>query len=157
MALLVAVLVLGLDQLSKRWALATLHHGGASMVLPGPVDLTLVFNRSNAFGLVPVLGEFSRWGLAGLNIVVVLVLTWIVLRRPMSAVVLLGLGLVIAGAAGNALDRLQWGAVIDFISAAKLGFVWVFNLADVSLNVGVGLLLLAGVLAHTRLGKPDRA
>ncbi|MEA2788042.1 MAG: hypothetical protein QOG73_448, partial [Acetobacteraceae bacterium] len=52
-ALLLAVLVLGLDQLSKQAALYLLRDTGATLVLPGPVDLTLVFNRSNAFELVP--------------------------------------------------------------------------------------------------------
>ncbi len=150
MALLVAVLVLGLDQLSKRWALFALHQPGATLVLPGPLDLTLVFNRSNAFGLVPVLGEVSRWGLTGVNLAVVLVLIWVVLRRPMTSSGLIGLGFIIAGAAGNALDRMQFGAVIDFINAAKLGFVWVFNLADVSLDIGIGLVLVSWVLAHVR-------
>lgn len=155
MALLGAVLALGLDQLSKRWALSALHQPGPTRVLPGPFDLTLVFNRSNAFGLVPVSGEFSRWGLTGVNVAVALVLTWVVLRRPMTMSSLIGLGFIIAGAAGNALDRMQFGAVIDFISAAKLGFVWVFNLADVSLDVGIGLVLLSRVLEHARVVPPD--
>ena len=66
-ALLVVAVVLGLDQLSKQWALAALGEVGSTIVLPGPVDLTLVFNRSNAFGLVPVSGELTpssrrSWG-----------------------------------------------------------------------------------------------
>ena len=63
-ALLVAAVALGLDQLSKQWALAALRQAGSTLVMPGPVDLTLVFNRSNAFGLIPVSGELTRWGLA---------------------------------------------------------------------------------------------
>jgi len=55
-ALLIVAAVLGVDQLSKLWALTTLRQVGSTLVLPGPVDLTLVFNRSNAFGLVPVSG-----------------------------------------------------------------------------------------------------
>ena len=59
-ALLVVAIVFSIDQLSKQWILATLQQPGTTLALPGPVDLTLVFNRSNAFGLVPVSGEVTR-------------------------------------------------------------------------------------------------
>ena len=147
-ALTVAAVVLGLDQLSKQWALAALRQVGSSVVLPGPVDLTLVFNRSNAFGLVPVSGELTRWGLAALNLAVAAILARVVVRRPMSRVGAVGLAFIIAGAIGNALDRIRFGAVIDFFNASKLGFVWVFNVADSSIDVGIGLMLLAALLTR---------
>ncbi len=150
MALLLAVLLLGLDQLSKQGGVYLIGTVGNSLVLPGPVDLTLVLNRSNAFGLVPDLGAVSRWGLTGLGVAVVIGLIWAVLRWPLSGLCMTGLGFIIAGAAGNALDRIQFGAVIDFIDASKLGFVWIFNLADVWLDVGVALLLLNSFRAGIR-------
>jgi signal peptidase II len=146
-ALSVVAAVLGLDQLSKQWALAALRQAGSTVVLPGPVDLTLVFNRSNAFGLVPVSGELTRWGLAALNLAVAAILARVVVRRSMSRVSTVGLAFIIAGAIGNALDRIRFGAVIDFFNASKLGFVWVFNIADSSIDVGIGLLLLSALLA----------
>jgi signal peptidase II len=145
-ALFVAVLIFGFDQVSKQWALITLRLAGSSIVLPGPVNLTLVFNYSNAFGLAPVSGEVTRWGLAALNLAVAAVLTWVVVRRPTSSLGAAGLAFLIAGATGNAIDRIRFGAVIDFIDASKIGFVWVFNVADASLDVGVGLLLLTTLL-----------
>jgi signal peptidase II len=153
-ALLVVVGVLGLDQMSKQWVLAELRQVGSTMVLPGPVDLTLVFNRSNAFGLVPVSGELTRWGLAALNLAVAALLAWIVVGRPLSRTGRIGLALIIAGAIGNALDRIQFGAVIDFFDASKLGFVWVFNVADASIDLGIGCLLLSALLARRRSAKP---
>ena len=63
-ASLVVTLVLGLDQLSKQWALTALGKVGSTVILPGPINLTLVFNYSDAFGLMPVSGELTRWGLA---------------------------------------------------------------------------------------------
>jgi signal peptidase II len=152
-ALLVVAVVLGLDQLSKQWALAALRQVGSTVVVPGPVDLTLVYNRSNAFGLVPVSGELTRWGLAALNLAVAAILVRVVVRRPMSRISTVGLAFIIAGAIGNALDRIRFGAVIDFFDASKLGFVWVFNVADASIDVGMTLLLLAALL--TRLGSDD--
>jgi signal peptidase II len=145
---LVAAVVLGLDQLSKQWALAALRHAGSSLVVPGPVDLTLVFNRSNAFGLVPVSGELTRWGLVALNLAVAAILVRVVVRRPTSRVSTIGLAFIIAGAIGNAIDRIRFGAVIDFFNASKLGFVWVFNVADSSIDVGIGLLLLSALLTR---------
>lgn len=145
-ALFVAILTFGLDQVSKQWALITLRLAGSRIVLPGPVNLTLVFNYSTAFGLAPVSGELTRWGLTALNIALAAVLGWVVVRRSMSRVTAAGLAFLIAGAIGNAFDRIRFGAVIDFIDASKLGFVWVFNVADASVDVGIGLLLIASLL-----------
>lgn len=147
-AVFVAVLAFGLDQISKQWALDTLRLAGSRIVLPGPVNLTLVFNYSNAFGLAPVFGELTRWGLAGLNLAVAAVLVWVVVRRSTSRLGAAALAFLIAGAIGNAFDRIRFGAVIDFIDASKLGFVWVFNVADASVDVGIGLLLLASLVAR---------
>jgi len=61
-----------------------------------------------------------------------------------------GFALIIAGAVGNALDRIRLGAVIDLFNASKLGFIWVFNVADVSIDIGLALLLLVTVM--TRAG-----
>jgi signal peptidase II len=156
-ALLIAAVALGLDQLSKQWALAALRHVGSTLVLSGPVDLTLVFNRSNAFGLVPVSGELTRWVLAVLGLVVAAILVRVVVRGSTSCLNAVGLALIGAGAVGNALDRIRFGAVIDFFNASKLGFVWIFNVADCSIDVGIGLLLLAGVLTRPGAGQLSTA
>ena len=147
-ALLVVAVVLGLDQLSKQWALAALRQAGSTVILPGPVDLTLVFNHSNAFGLVPVSGELTRWGLAALSLAVAALLARVLVRHSTSRAGAVGLAFIIAGAIGNALDRIRFGAVIDFFDASKLGFVWIFNVADSSINVGIGLLLLSALLTR---------
>src|SRR5262249_26586451 len=73
-ASLVVALVLAIDQLSKQWALTAFGEVGSTVVLPGPIDLTLLFNYSSAFGLVPVAGGFTRWGLVALNLAVATIL-----------------------------------------------------------------------------------
>ena len=156
-ALLVGAMVLGLDQVSKQWALAALRQVGSTLVLPGPVDLTLVFNRSNAFGLIPVSGELTRWGLAVLGLVVAAILGGVVARGATSCLNTVGLALISAGAIGNALDRIRFGAVVDFFNASKLGFVWVFNVADCSIDVGIGLLVLATFLTRPVAGQLSTA
>jgi signal peptidase II len=143
LAFCLSALVIGIDQITKYWVLETLVAPGTTLALPGPVDLTLVMNRSNAFGLVPVAGEISRWGLTMINVVVAAGLAVAIVTRPYRLLTSFGLAFIIAGAIGNAIDRARFGAVIDFIDASKLGFVWVFNVADAAIDVGGGLLILS--------------
>jgi signal peptidase II len=145
--------MLGLDQLAKHWALLSLNAVGATIELAGPIDLTLVFNRSNAFGLIPIYGEYSRWALTALNLAVAVILLRFALRRSTSTLNSFGLAFVSAGALGNALDRLRLGAVVDLFNASKLGFVWVFNVADVSIDLGIALILLTGLLTISARSK----
>ncbi|MGY3611141.1 MULTISPECIES: hypothetical protein [unclassified Bradyrhizobium] len=60
-ALAIASAMLVLDQFTKQWALLSLGTVGSTIKMAGPVDLTLVCNRSNAFGLIADYGELSRW------------------------------------------------------------------------------------------------
>ena len=138
-----AALVLAIDQLSKSWALHLLKAEGASRPLAGWLQATLVFNRSNAFGIVPVAGQVSRWGLVALNLGVAAVLLWRLWRRPLRTATAFGLAFLIAGAAGNAIDRIMIGVVVDFLDASRLGFRWIFNVADASVDVGIALLALS--------------
>jgi len=144
----VVALVLVIDQLSKQWALTALGKVGSTVVLPGPVDLTLVFNNSNAFGLVPVSGELTRWGLTTLNLVVASILVRVVVRRAAARLTTVGFAFIIAGAIGNALDRIRFGWVIDLFNASKLGFIWIFNVADISIDIGIALVLVAPLLTR---------
>src|SRR5215472_5478997 len=145
-ALSAAFAMLGLDQLTKHWALVSFGAVGTTIELAGPIDLTLVLNRSNAFGLIPAHGEFSRWALTALNLAVAVILLRFVLRQSTSRLNAFGLAFISAGALGNALDRLRLGAVVDLFDASKLGFVWVFNVADVSIDLGVTLILVTSLV-----------
>ena len=141
-SLALAVLVIILDQATKAWALNALRFEGATRPLAGWLHATLVFNRSNAFGVVPVDGEISRWGLVAFNLTVAAALAWWIVRRPHRAASLLAAGFLAAGAVGNAIDRIRIGHVVDFLSLSQIGFHWVFNLADVSVDAGIGFLIL---------------
>ena len=118
------------------------------MALYGPVDLTLVFNQSNAFGLTPVVGHATRWLLMSANLLVAAVLLYVILARDCRPLTRFALALIFAGAVGNALDRLFIGSVVDFVDAAKIGFVWVFNVADATLDIAIGLVVLSAVLSR---------
>jgi signal peptidase II len=153
----IAFVMLCLDQLTKQWAIQALGTVGTTIKLAGPVDLTLLFNRSNAFGLIPDYGEFSRWALAALSLAAAAVLLGLALRRSMSPMNALGFAFISAGALGNAIDRVRLGAVVDLFDASKLRFVWVFNVADVSIDLGVGLILLAALIPALAARKVQRA
>lgn len=141
-ASLIAAGVLVLDQVSKHWALRRLVVSGGHLSLPGPVDLTLTFNRSNAFGLTPVAGDITRWGLVVFNLAIAVALVWAIWARRYSPLAVLAFGFILAGAVGNAWDRLAIGSVIDFLDASEIGFPWIFNLADAAVDVGIGLVLI---------------
>jgi signal peptidase II len=70
----------------------------------------------------------------------------------------LSLALVIGGAFGNLIDRVRFGAVVDFINAGALHFPWVFNVADAAISVGAVLLFFDQFVLSGRKpsGKPDR-
>lgn len=148
--LIVAGLVVLADQSSKYWALTTLRSAGGHLALSGPVDFTFNWNHSNAFGLTPVIGGATRWFLMSLNLLVATLLLHAVVTKELRPGTRFGFCLIMAGAVGNALDRLIHGAVVDFFDATKLGFPWIFNLADAALDVGVGLVILGAALGEHR-------
>jgi signal peptidase II len=149
-ALIMALVAVAVDQSTKWWALAALRQAGGHLTLPGPVDLTLSFNESNAFGLTPVIGDATRWFLMSANLIVAAVILYVVVTKSVRSLTGFGLALIAAGAIGNALDRLLIGAVVDFLDATKIGFVWIFNVADASVDVGIGLLVLSALLSERR-------
>lgn len=101
----------------------------------------MVWNRGVSFGLLRADQDLIRWALTAFSFGVA---TWLVTwarttDRPMMGY---GLGLVIGGAVGNAIDRIRFGAVVDFFDVSRLYFPWVFNVADSAITLGVILLLL---------------
>jgi signal peptidase II len=154
-ALSAATATLGLDQLTKHWALLFLGAVGTTVKLAGPVDLTLVFNRSNAFGLIPDYGEFSRWTFVALSLAIAAILLRLALQQSTSTMNAFGFAFMGAGAIGNALDRLRLGAVVDLFDASKIGFVWVFNVADIAIDLGIALILLAALLPSSEPRKVE--
>lgn len=151
LALGIAVLVLLADQASKWWVLAVLDLPGRGQVAVTPfLNLTMVWNQGVTFGLLRM---DNAWGpplLAGVALaVVVLLAVWIV--RAENRLVAGALGAVAGGAVGNVIDRLRFGAVVDFLHAHAWGWSWyVFNVADTAIVCGVVLLLLDGLRPRPR-------
>lgn len=129
--------VLVADQSSKSWALGALADGPIDLI--GTLRLRLAFNSGAAFSI----GEGFPWVFVILAVLVLGGLGYVARRSTLGRASAVGLGLVTGGAIGNVIDRIfrgHDGAVVDFID---LQWWPVFNLADTSLCVGIGLLLLA--------------
>jgi signal peptidase II len=144
--LAVAAVVCVLDQAIKLWLIFAFDLGARGLVRLGPgIDLVLTWNAGISYGLFPQGSAAGRWFLTGIAAAAVIVLT-IWLTRIQTRLTALALGLIIGGAVGNAIDRLAYGAVADFVllhlTTASWRFEWyVFNVADAAIVAGVvGLL-----------------
>ena len=106
------------------------------------LDLTLRWNRGISFSLFARDFGSAQIALVVLTLAVTGLLTWW-LFRSRSSLPAVGLGLIIGGALGNAVDRLVHGAVVDDLDLHAFGrHFFVFNIADAAINVGVALLIL---------------
>ena len=141
-----ALLALMFDQASKLWLLYSFDLATRSPVSILPfLDLALTWNKGISYGLFQQDGPLGQWLLLALKGIAVALL-WIWMSRAGTRLTALALGLVIGGALGNAVDRIAYGAVMDFahlhLFAAGVNLSWyVFNLADVAVVAGVAVLL----------------
>jgi signal peptidase II len=138
-----ALLVFGADQASKYWILNVLDLPDLRQVVLLPVlNLTMVWNQGVTFGLLNGLGWWSHFVLAGVSLIVVGALgMW--LRRADNVLAATAIGAIAGGAVGNVIDRLRYGAVVDFIHAHVGDWSWyVFNVADAAIVCGVAALIL---------------
>ncbi len=152
--LFAAILIagVGLDVLTKRWALESLRPGLTAEALGGLLPLTLSFNRGIAFGLH--LGAASRvvFTLVGVVVLVAVALLYYS-TAARHRVRLVALSLMCAGAVGNLVDRVVYPmGVVDFLGPFNLGFMeWpIFNLADCYVTVGTIILALALAIDRDR-------
>jgi signal peptidase II len=139
--LALAVLLVAADQLAKLAAVHYLAVNKAVTVTPF-FNLALVYNRGAAFS---ILSDAAGWQRALFIAIAVVASVWIVflLRKyPHQGLFALALSLVLAGALGNAIDRIVVGAVIDFLDFHAHGYHWpAFNVADSAITCGAALLI----------------
>jgi signal peptidase II len=149
LANLTAIIVFGVDQLSKLavvWGLDLASRGDID-VIPPFLNFRMAWNQGVNFGLLSHDAEFMRWVLIAVALAIS-AWVWIWVRRddPAPRVQLLA-GLLIGGALGNVVDRVLYGAVADFLNMSCCGIEnpFAFNVADVAIFVGaIGLVLFAG-------------
>ena len=150
-----AVLTLVADQASKFWLLRDFDLAARSpyRVAPG-VDLLLAWNRGISYSLLTADSDAGRYLLIGATLMATLLIVWW-LWRSTTLMMGLALGLLIGGAVGNLIDRVLYGAVVDFVFLHSGSFRWyIFNGADCAIVVGVGLLLYEWVVPGEVQGAP---
>lgn len=143
LAFLVAIAWFVADYFSKLWALETLGNGVVMRLMPW-MDFKLAFNKGAAFSLFADGSGWQRWFFMGIATVIGLWLCYALLFERTNALTRLAYASILGGAVGNLYDRILHGKVVDFISWHIGNAYWpTFNVADVGICVGVGLLVIA--------------
>jgi len=149
--ILLAILVIGLDQASKWYVLDVFRLPDKGMVELLPFfNLTMVWNYGISFGMLshPGTGVPIFLSLAA-AIIVTALLFW--LARAQDRLMMWAIGMVIGGAVSNVIDRARFGAVADFFDVHAFGYHWpAFNIADSAIFIGVMLLLWDGLARGKR-------
>ena len=142
LGLSIAVAWFLIDQVSKWWILNSVMRPPRVIPMTEFFNLVLGHNTGVSFGLF---GDTSPWLLMAFALAMVIGLV-IWLKRAENRLTAIALGLIIGGALGNALDRLRHGAVTDFLDFYVATYHWpAFNLADVGIVSGSGLLLFESI------------
>ncbi|WP_297574540.1 signal peptidase II [uncultured Deefgea sp.] len=142
--ILLALVVLSLDQITKHAAEAAFQYAEILTVIPGFFDLTLRYNPGAAFSFLADAGGWQRYFFTGLALIVSVVLVFLIKKHHAETRYALALALILGGALGNAIDRMVFGHVIDFLL-----FHWknqwyypAFNLADAAICIGAVLMVI---------------
>lgn len=139
----IIVSVLVIDQATKLIVVRHLHLHETIPVIPGFFNLTHARNTGAAFSLLSGLPPAVRLMFFGAVTTVALIVIAYMIRKTDRMLQTVSLSLIAAGAAGNLIDRVRLGEVVDFIQWYYRSFVWPsFNIADSAISVGVGLLVL---------------
>ncbi len=151
---IVAITVFALDRLTKIIIEAWLPPYQSRTVIPHFFDLTHTRNTGVAFGIFA--NTESPWVPHFLTLIsfvaLIIILVFYYRHSPGNWKLQVGLMLVLGGAIGNLYDRIQYGYVIDFIDLYYKSYHWpTFNLADSSISIGIGLLLLEILVQRPRL------
>lgn len=137
------VLLVSLDQITKAWILQHMVPGQSLTVVPHFFHITFVHNSGAAFGLFAE-HSYGTLLLTAISFIAVLgIAGFILFSRQLSCGQFVALALIWSGAVGNLIDRLRFGAVIDFLDVHYYQYHWpAFNVADSAISVGVVLLAI---------------
>ncbi len=142
------VVVIG-DQLTKWWVRSAFELYESKVVIPGFFNLTFVTNTGAAFGFLA--GEQAMWRQAffvSISLVALIALFFAFRHfRAQGWCYAYAIGFIAGGAIGNLIDRLRFGAVVDFLDFYIKHYHWpAFNVADSAITIGVGFFILGQFL-----------
>ncbi|MBQ1194946.1 MAG: signal peptidase II [Clostridia bacterium] len=154
--IILLVLIIFADQLSK-WLVVALLQGKESVyVIPGVLRFTYVENDGAAFGML----DDHRWVFLVLSTVMIIALIFYIVKyKPSSKWVMTSLILIVGGGIGNMIDRILLGYVIDFIDFCAFPQLWrwVFNIADSAVCVGTFMLSVWLIIDTVKEYKREKA
>ena len=151
LGLILAVVVFALDQISKPWILSVFEDRFQAIEVSPFFNLVLVYNRGVSFGMFTNDLAHGPYLLAGMAVAIAAGVWWFLLRRAEKTIMAIAAGLIIGGAFGNALDRLLYGAVVDFLDFHVAGYHWpAFNIADCAIVVGAAVLVFDGLFGGAK-------
>ncbi|MEM7269498.1 MAG: signal peptidase II [Pseudomonadota bacterium] len=140
-----AVGILAVDQTSKYWIVEALglKDIGRIDVMSPYLTFVMAWNQGINFGLGASGADWMRWALIALALAICIAVYFWAARKGTTGF-LVGGGLVIGGAIGNVIDRIQYGAVADFLNMSCCGIhnPYAFNVADIAIFAGAALLIL---------------
>ena len=144
--LIVALVVIVLDQFSKYWILYEILGQNSYVSLGVFFNIVRAWNTGVSFSMLNNYGNFGVWILSALALVIVLFLAvW--LKNEKNRLVQIALGFIMGGALGNVIDRLRFGAVFDFLDFHIADAHWpAFNLADSFICIGAMLIIVHALI-----------
>lgn len=153
---LLVVALIVLDQVTKALLIAAVPLHESVTVIPGLLDLTHVRNEGVAFGILNANDlPYKTLITTSLAIVALAGIAWYARQvHPSERIARVGLGLILAGAVGNLIDRARFGYVVDFVDVYwNAWHFWAFNVADASISIGA--VLVFAQLLFSRPHVPD--
>lgn len=166
LAVIFIIAVATADQLTKYLVVANMELGDSIKIIPGVFNFTYVQNTGAAFGSM----SEHRWIFMILSTVaIVAIIVYIFWKKPQSKLLLSSLSLITGGGVGNMIDRIfrvgydvsgeAYHYVVDFLDFCAFPsiWMWIFNVADVCVCVGAGLLALWLILDMVREYKAEKA
>lgn len=160
--LLVSIPCVVIDQASKYWATATLKDQPGQSYLDGIFRMQYALNPGAWGGIGDSLPLPMRKLVFTIGVGIFLaILTWYILSKVHPKLVTLGLSFILAGGIGNLIDRALYGHVVDFLYLGYEPIGWlhtnIFNVADMAIMAGGGILLVHALTHREPEAKPDQA
>ena len=139
--LMISVIVLLLDQLTKYAITASFQYNESKVILPF-FNLVLAYNTGAAFSFLAGASGWQREFFIVVTVIIAAVLLWMLRQNHTNRLLATALALVLGGAFGNLVDRVLHGHVVDFVQLHAFGYAWpAFNVADSAICVGAALLI----------------
>lgn len=145
-----AGLVILFDQVSKWFVLENIRFGETIYVAPF-WNWVIAFNPGAAFSFLADQPGWQRWLFSALALGVSGWIAFMLRQHPQQRLLSFALTLVMGGALGNVIDRIRFGAVVDFVQWHVAGYYWpAFNIADSAITIGAVLLVIEQLTAANK-------